>query len=231
MCVMALGGRRAGPVARVRRGGGAAARRRRRRPGRRGGLRAVAVVRPAAGRRGGGADRAPGPGRPGGGHDGDLPPRSLRRHRAGVPSRRRPGRAGHRGGGAGGGGGGRRWPVPAGVRPAGVWGGVPRGDHRRHAARPLLPDPAGAVPGAAQAAGADQRLDLAGGDAAVLPSRRDGPGTDEARSTTAPTACWAGSGCCRRSRRSCCWSWWRRRCGSGGTRPSWPPPGCCTWPS
>src|SRR5439155_16170929 len=35
----------------------------------------------------------------------------------------------------------------------------------------------------------------------------------------------------RRSPPSSCWSWWRRRCGSGGTRPSCPPPACCTSPS
>ena len=73
-------------------------------------------------------------------------------------------RPGHRRGGAGGGGSGRRRTVPPRLRPARVRRRLSRRRDRRHAARPLLPDPAGPVPGAAQATGSHQRLDLAGGD-------------------------------------------------------------------
>src|SRR5581483_188502 len=81
-------------------------------------------------------------------------------------------------GGAGGGGRRRRRPVPPRLRPARVRRRLPRCGDRRHAPRPLLPHPAGALPGAAQTARPPRGVDLAGGDAAVLPAPGHGPGDD-----------------------------------------------------
>ena len=55
-------------------------------------------------------------------------------------------------------------------------------------------DPAGPVPGAAQAAGADHGLDLAGGSRCCCACPTGWSRSCRARSTTAPTVCWAGSG-------------------------------------